>query len=120
VSIQPFLHRVKNGERVTFAETQSLIDQHYRYTAIGFSNGVEGDRIVSDAGVNEGSCKIFYFAQLHQLGKEATLGLFGDYYWLDVLQNPQGHNHANIRNFIKYGWDGIRFSGTALTPREPE
>ena len=32
----------------------------------------------------------------------------------DVLENPQGTNHQNIRNFMKTGWDGIQFEGNAL------
>jgi hypothetical protein len=33
---------------------------------------------------------------------------------LDVLKNPNGTDHQNIRNFIEFGWDGISFDGEAL------
>ena len=70
--------------------------------------------ILNTAGKNEGSCKIFAFALLHQLDKQQTLNLFGDYYRVDVLGNPDGDSHQNIRSFMRYGWQGIRFMGTAL------
>ena len=119
MSVGEFLFRARRGERVDFAQTQALIDRHYRYTPIEFRNGREPDLIVNPAGINEGSCKIFSFARLHGLDKDQTLNLFGDFYWIDVLQNPGQSNHANIRNFIQFGWAGIRFSGPALSPREP-
>jgi hypothetical protein len=46
-----------------------------------------------------------------------TLTCFGDYYFIEVLQNPEGTNHQNIRNFIKTGWKGIHFDSIALIPR---
>jgi hypothetical protein len=64
--------------------------------------------------MNEGSCKIFAFALIHQLSEAQTLTLFGDYYH-DVLNNPEGSGHQNIRNFIRDGWRGICFNGVALT-----
>jgi hypothetical protein len=119
VPVEEFLKRLRQGEPVDFAETQSLISQHYRYTPVKFSNGLGSDAIDNEAGVNEGSCRIFYFSWLHGLEQEETLKLFGDYYWIDVLQNPDTDNHRNIRNFIRHGWAGIRFEGVALTPLEP-
>lgn len=46
--------------------------------------------------------------------KEETLALFGDFYRNDVLKNPGGNDHQNIRNFMEFGWDGILFEGEAL------
>lgn len=120
MSIGEFLNRIRRGERVDFAETQSLIHRHYRYTPVKFSNGVGQDVLENPAGVNEGSCRIFAFALFHGLDKAETLGLFGDHYRIDVLQYPDKDNHRNIRNFMKYGWVGIRFDGIALTPLKPE
>lgn len=56
----------------------------------------------------------FSFAKLNQLSKDETLALFGDFYRTDVLQNPEGTDHQNIRNFMVSGWDGISFEGEAL------
>ena len=48
------------------------------------------------------------------LSQEQTLTLFGEFYREDVLKNPDGTDHQNIRNFIEFGWDGISFDGEAL------
>jgi len=72
---------------------------------------------VNSAGTNEGSCKIFAFALIHQLSEQQTLNLFGDYYRIDVLTDPNGSGHQNIRNFIRDGWQGIDFKNVALTFR---
>ena len=34
------------------------------------------DEVTNAAGTNSGSCKLFYFAQMHNLEKEPTLRLF--------------------------------------------
>ncbi|TRX54466.1 HopJ type III effector protein [Thalassomonas sp. M1454] len=97
-------------ENVIFSEVISVINQHYIYTPTSFING----DISNDAGTNEGSCKIFAFAQLNNLSEQQTLACFGDYYRIDVLLYPEANDHANIRNFIKTGWQGIKFAGAAL------
>ena len=117
MTLDLFLNKVRNNEPISFDETMAIITNHYAYRPTEFSNGFNEHRIVNTAGVNEGSCKIFSFARLHRLSKEQTLNLFGDYYRLDVLQDPDGRKHANIRNFIRYGWDGIEFSSEALTAK---
>lgn len=39
----------------------------------------------------------------------------------DVLENPDGDDHANIRNFISGGWDGVDFpNGLAINPKLAE
>ncbi len=94
----------------SFAEVIAHIDDHYSFTPTAFRNGDTHN----DAGSNNGSCKIFAFAQLKGLDEQATLNAFGDYYRVDVLQHPNGDDHANIRNFIRSGWAGIHFDGSAL------
>ncbi|MDQ7075726.1 MAG: HopJ type III effector protein [Gammaproteobacteria bacterium] len=105
-------------ERVQFAQTMQLIEQHYDYTPAEFSNGLGADRVLNAAGSNEGSCKIFAFGLLHDLPAESLLHCFGDYYRLDVVQNPAGKDHHNIRNFIRDGWQGIRFQTMALRAKQ--
>ncbi|MDB4335190.1 HopJ type III effector protein, partial [bacterium] len=61
-----------------------------------------------------GSCKLFAFAKLQGFSKEETLTCFGGFYTKDVLGNPTGDDHQNIRNFMVYGWDGIQFQQEAL------
>lgn len=93
----------------SFPETIAHIDENYIFTPTTFKNGNQ----INNAGENNGSCKIFTFAKLHQLTKEETLILFGDFYQ-DVLNTPDATDHQNIRNFITFGWDGIQFEGVAL------
>ena len=116
MSLAAFLEKINNNIPVSFDETIAVINKNYHYKATEFSNGLDEHKILNKAGTNEGSCKIFAFAKIHQLDQQQTLNLFGDYYRLDVLNDPQGTGHQNIRNFMKYGWEGICFKGEALTP----
>ncbi|WP_372863745.1 HopJ type III effector protein [Spongiibacter sp.] len=99
-----------NAGSADFAEVIAHIDAHYDFQPTAFRNG----DTYNDAGSNNGSCKIFAFAQLNGLSEQATLHAFGDYYRVDVLQHPAGNDHANIRNFMRSGWTGIHFEGSAL------
>lgn len=100
-------------EQLSFDEVMACIEAHYHYTACAFDNG----SVHNEAGHNQGSCKIFAFAQLNHLSREQTLHCFGDYYRKDVLQNPAGQDHGNIRNFMQSGWPGITFHGQPLTAK---
>ncbi|MDF1693135.1 MAG: HopJ type III effector protein [Zhongshania sp.] len=112
MTIQELIDRL--AERpVDFADVMAVIDAEYDFTPSAFQNGEQHNA----AGSNNGSCKIFAFAALNQLSKEATLNAFGDYYSKDVLGNPSGEDHANIRNFMRSGWAGIRFEDSALTSK---
>lgn len=109
--IQYFINKVKNNpELITFLETIDLIDCKYIFTPTAFKNGSQQN----SAGENNGSCKIFAFAKMNNLNKEDTLALFGDYYFKDVLEFPEGNDHQNIRNFITNGWNGISFHQEVL------
>ena len=103
----------QSPDSINFPDVISHIDAHYQFTPTAFQNGDTHNA----ANQNNGSCKVFSFAKLRQLSKEQTLLLFGDYYRKDVLQNPEGTDHQNIRNFIKFGWEGIKFEGEALTEK---
>ncbi len=115
--LNTFLEKVKNNVDFSFDSTMSIIADHYHYKVTEFSNGLDKDVIINAAGSNEGSCKIFSFAQLNKLSRQQTLNLFGDYYKKDVLENQNGTDHQNIRTFIKYGWEGISFKQKALSPK---
>lgn len=117
MSVNSFLEKIKNNETVGFDETIAVIAENYHYTPAEFSNGLNEHRLVNQAGVNEGSCKIFAFAKLNHLDPSQTLNLFGDYYRLDVLNDPEGSGHQNIRTFMKYGWEGIEFKGEPLVAK---
>lgn len=100
----------RSPEEIQFKDVIAFIDEHYDFTPTQFTNG----NTVNDAGQNNGSCKIFSFAQLNDLSKEETLHLFGEFYREDVLKNPEGSDHQNIRNFMEFGWGRISFEGKAL------
>jgi hypothetical protein len=106
-------HLNDTPDSIAFSDTIALIDALYDFTPTAFTNGT----LRSEAGQNNGSCKIFSFAKLQQLAPQQTLHCFGDYYRKDVLDNPSGTDHQNIRNFMKNGWAGISFEGNALTAK---
>lgn len=107
------LDQIKNGNSVlNFIDVIAYIDSHYHFYPTRFNNG----DMVNISNQNNGSCKIFYFAKMHDLDKEQTLQLFGRYY-TDVLNSPTGSDHQNIRNFMKYGWDDVKFDGEALVEK---
>lgn len=97
-----------------FEDTMAVINEHFDYVPTAFTNGVSDMRVSNEAGQNEGSCKIFAFAQLLGLSEEQTLHCFGRFY-KDVMNTPEGKDHGNIRNFMRDGWEGIHFEGQALT-----
>lgn len=106
--IRKFLSQ--NPENIHFSDVIEFIDEHYSFTPTAFKNG----ETYNEANQNNGSCKIFAFAQMENLNQDETLILFGDFYTKDVLGNPEGNDHQNIRNFMKFGWDGIEFENEAL------
>jgi len=114
MQLADFIEKITQNIPVSFAETISVITEHYHYQPTTFSNGLGDGTLVNVAGTNEGSCKIFAFAMIHQLDEQTTLHLFGDFYHVDVLQNPDATGHQNIRNFMKFGWQGIAFEAAAL------
>ncbi|MGF1761773.1 HopJ type III effector protein [Aliivibrio kagoshimensis] len=114
MDVTSFLQQVTaQPSSVDFEQTMAVIDTHYEFTATEFRNGSE----LNAAGANNGSCKIFAFAKLNSLDVESTLACFGRFYREDVLKNPAGSDHQNIRNFMELGWDGIQYFGTALVAK---
>ncbi|MEE9413463.1 MAG: HopJ type III effector protein [Methylococcales bacterium] len=117
-TLHQFINDIKSDQRVSFDQTMLMIDEHYQFDPVRFENGPGTQVIINQPGTNSGSCKIFAFARLHGLNELQTLGLFGDYYNKDVLNNPSGSDHANIRTFIKYGWEGINMPDNPLQLRD--
>ncbi len=119
MSIQLLLGKIANQPtQVGFDEVIKAITQHYRYSPSHFRNGDPDNAIINEAGSNQGSCKIFAFAKLNNLTEQQTLHCFGDYYRQEVLENPEGDSHANIRHFIRHGWPGIQFEQMPLTAKQ--
>ena len=112
MTITPFLEKLKQTPNaITFPETIAVIEENYDFTPTTFSNGTQHN----EAGQNSGSCKLFAFAQLQNLSQAETLACFGAYYFEEVLGDPEGTNHQNIRNFMNAGWVEIKFDGEALS-----
>lgn len=111
MNLDDFLTKLaNNSDDIDFTEVMTVIDANYQFNPTKFRNG----ELENEAGQNNGSCKIFAFGLLHFLSEEQTLACFGDYYRKDVLENPEGDDHQNIRNFIETGWNGVLFEGFAL------
>jgi hypothetical protein len=102
-----------DGDTVMFEDVIELIDTHYENQLLEFRNGDMNNA----ADENAGSAKVLSYAALSQLDKETTLKLWGQYY-REVLKDPDGDSHQNIRNFMKTGWEGVPFeNGIALTSK---
>ena len=106
---QQLLARLQASE-AEFADVIAFIEARYAHTPTAFQNG----RQANGANENQGSAKVFSFAQLNGLDQAQTLSLFAEHY-AAVLASPEGADHQNIRQFMQNGWDGIQFEGQALT-----
>lgn len=115
MELELFLNRLATEPAsIEFPDVIALINRLYTYVPTGFRN----HELISEAGQNTGSCKIFAFARLHDLDEQQTLACFGAYYRADVLKTPNGDSHPNIRQFMQTGWDGIEFFGVPLRARQ--
>lgn len=92
-----------------FKEVIEFIETYYQHQPTAFKNG----EAHNEATQNQGSARVFAFAQLNDLNEEDTLYLFAEHYQ-SVLNNPNGTDHQNIRQFITHGWPGIVFEGQVL------
>lgn len=111
MNIEAFKNKLKTTPTdIQFSETMSAIEANYEFTPTAFKNGA----LKNAEGQNSGSCKLFAFAIAEGLTKEETLASFGQYYFEDVLKDPHGDGHQNIRNFMNTGFDGLTFEGAAL------
>lgn len=114
MELELFRNRLMTSpETIEFPDTVALINKLYEFTPTMFRNGP----LFNEAGQNSGSCRVFAFARLHDFTEEQTLACFGAYYRADVLKNPDGESHLNIRQFMKTGWDGIEFDNVPLRAR---
>ena len=118
MTIEHFLEQLTSApSTIEFKQLMELIEQHYEYSPASFRNG---PGIYNEAGTNEGSCKIFAFAQLQGLSQNETLACFGAFYREEVLAQPDADNHGNIRAFMQFGWNGVEFDGVALAKKESD
>ena len=108
---QELLAQLNNAE-AKFADVIAFIEARYTHTPTAFQNGQQANA----AHENQGSAKVFSFAQLNGLNQAQTLSLFAEHY-ASVLATPEATDHQNIRQFMLNGWDGITFEGQALTAK---
>ena len=108
---QDLLAQLAAGE-VKFADVIAYIESRYMHTPTAFKNGQQNNAATE----NQGSAKVFSFAQLNGLDQAQTLRLFAEHY-ASVLATPEATDHQNIRQFMLNGWDGITFEGQALTAK---
>ncbi|WP_299098324.1 HopJ type III effector protein [uncultured Winogradskyella sp.] len=112
--LNEFINKLKsNLESTDFSETMTVIEENYVFTPSAFTNGT----LENDEGQNSGSCKLFAFAKDQNLTKKETLACFGSYYFEDVLKEPNGTGHQNIRNFMISGFEGLSFKQFPLKKR---
>ena len=112
MNLDAFLAKLgKHPEQIEFSDTMAIIEANYSFAPCKFTNG----NTVNEADTNNGSCKIFAFGLLNKLSEQQALACFGSYYRDDVLGNPSGDDHQNIRNFMVSGWSEIEFQAIALT-----
>ena len=110
-AIDNFVGKVEK-QFASFKEVIAFIDTYYNHQPTAFKNGAQHN----EANQNQGSAKVFTFAQLNKLDKADTLFLFAEHYQ-SVLKNPDGIDHQNIRQFMIHGWPGIVFEGEALSAK---
>ncbi|MFI0429630.1 HopJ type III effector protein [Mariniflexile sp. HMF6888] len=111
MTIEEFINKIKaTPNSIEFSETMAVIESNYNFTPTAFKNGA----LQNNAGENSGSCKLFAFAKLQGFSKDETLACFGKFYFDDVLNDPNGTGHQNIRNFMKTDFEGLTFDGEPL------
>lgn len=108
---QELLVQLQAGE-AKFADVIAFIEARYTHTPTAFQNGQQANA----TNENQGSAKVFSFAQLNHLNQAQTLSLFAEHY-ASVLATPDATDHQNIRQFMQKGWDGIQFEGQALSAK---
>ena len=108
---QELLAQLKTGQ-AKFADVIAFIEARYTHTPTAFQNGQQHNAATE----NQGSAKVFSFAQIEDLNQADTLALFAEHY-AAVLATPDGTDHQNIRQFMQHGWDGVKFEGVALNAK---
>jgi hypothetical protein len=98
---------------LAFKDVIAFIETYYQHQPTAFRNG----DAYNEATQNQGSAKVFAFAQLNNLSAADTLYLFAEHYQ-SVLDHPHATDHQNIRQFMAQGWDGVVFEGEALVAKE--
>ncbi|CAM9501828.1 unnamed protein product [Chrysoparadoxa australica] len=111
---EKFKALLSDSTKVKFQDTMDFVADNFKYTPKRFNVG----SLASEAGVNEGSSKVFSLSQLLDLSDAETLRCFGEHY-VSVTEDPDGDAHGNIRAFMKTGAAGVGFpDGLSLKKKE--
>eukprot|EP00793_Prasinoderma_coloniale_P000419 PRCOL_00005404-RA len=87
----------------------AVVDASYEFTPTAYTSGKgTAAETANPAGTNSGSCKCFAFAKERGLSEAAALRLFCEHYE-QVLGDPDGDTHLNIRAFQANGHDSALF-----------
>lgn len=97
---------------IQFADFLDLIEQHYEFSPVAFSNG----SAENSSEQNQGSAKVLAFGRLNGLSESQTLTCFGEHY-RSVLATPEGADHQNIRQFMVHGWAGVSLPSDCLVEK---
>ncbi|MBT3727100.1 hypothetical protein HOG21_05480 [bacterium] len=94
ILIRNLLLEAKEAE--TFDDFIAFVDKYFMLISTGFNNnGLKNNKFK-----NEGSLKVLAFAKYCKMTDVTEIaGLFKGYY-KDVLKDPKGDNHQNIRHLI--------------------
>ncbi|UOE52784.1 HopJ type III effector protein [Mucilaginibacter sp. SMC90] len=112
--LSALLIALKEGT-ATFNEVIEFIAVYYQHQPTAFKNG----DVYNETTQNQGSARVFAFAQINNLIEADTLCLFAEHYKA-VVATPNGSDHQNIRQFMAHGWEGIEFEGEALIPKSEQ
>lgn len=99
----------QHPETLKFDDVLAAIDSEFEFTATAFVNG----DVHNGAHENQGSAKVLAFAHKSGLAEGIALKLFAEHY-RDVLADPEGSSHQNIREFMRRGWMGVSFAQPPL------
>lgn len=102
-----------------FQDVMAVLRRHYEFTPTAFTTG-KGTAVQVDnpATANQASCLLLAAARRLGLDRDATLRLYGEHY-RDVLADPGGTAHGNIRAFMANGWEGVVLGADPLRLRGP-
>ncbi len=102
------------NDTIVFQDVIATIRRHYECSPVAFRTGAGTSRETDNpAGTNAGSSQLLAFARRLGLDEQTTLALYGEHY-RDVLKDPAGSAHANIRAFMANGWAGVVLAADPL------
>lgn len=113
------LRQPESLKPMMFQDVMSVLRRHYEFAPTAFSTGKGTARETRNAaGSNSASCLLLAAARRLGFSEPETLALYREHY-RDVIADPDGSAHANIRAFMANGWQGVEFAGDPLRLKGP-